>query len=91
MVTLHDDYSPLKCMQSVILRAVDVVDAVYFAFSVCYNELFFFLQNQHVFIMKVSCTNSFVNNLLLNSQIENHALRHQLVILFKNLRFGVEC
>ncbi len=40
MVTLHNDYSPLKCMQSVILRAVDVVDVVYFAFSVCY-ELFF--------------------------------------------------
>ncbi len=42
MVTLHDDYSPLKCMQSVILRAIDVVDVVYSVFSVCYNEFFFF-------------------------------------------------
>ncbi len=41
MATLHDDYSPLKCMQSVILRAVDVVDVVYFAFSVCYYDFFF--------------------------------------------------
>ncbi len=40
MVTLHDDYNPLEHRQSVIARAVDVVDVVCFVFSVCYNEFF---------------------------------------------------
>ncbi len=48
MVTLHEDYDLLEHMQSVIVNAVHVVS---FVFSVCCDE--FFLQNQHVFIVKV--------------------------------------